>query len=185
MQLVTAASVPVASTDDTRPHLAGALFEGEARTVRMVTTDGHRLSKAERIVAASDYDGHKQRCIVHRRGAAELQRILEGSDPSVRVEFSGRNVIFSSDKARLQIRQIEESFPDYARVIPDRGDTAVTLATGGLASSIRRVKALGAAKDPLLRLRDEIHHEAPAESVTALRRTVKVLPWPGRLSMAS
>ena len=35
------------SSDETRPHLAGALFEGDGKTVRMVTTDGHRLSKAE------------------------------------------------------------------------------------------------------------------------------------------
>ena len=35
------------SSDDTRPHLAGALFEGDGKAVRMVTTDGHRLSKAE------------------------------------------------------------------------------------------------------------------------------------------
>jgi DNA polymerase-3 subunit beta len=145
------------SNDESRPALNGVLFEvepeapGQAR-LRMVSTDGHRLSKAERTVAASDYDGNKQRCIVHRRGAAELLRILEGSDPSVRIEFAGRNVLFSSDKSRLQIRQIEESFPEYGRVIPDRGDTAVTLATAGLASSIRRVTALGTAKDPLLRV---------------------------------
>ena len=35
------------SSDDTRPHLAGTLFEGDGKNVRMVTTDGHRLSKAE------------------------------------------------------------------------------------------------------------------------------------------
>ena len=35
------------SHDDTRPHLAGTLFEGDGKVVRMVTTDGHRLSKAE------------------------------------------------------------------------------------------------------------------------------------------
>lgn len=145
------------SMDDSRPALNGVLLEiepeapGQAR-LRMVSTDGHRLSKVERTVAAADYDGQKHRCIVHRRGAAELQRILEGSDPSVRIEFVGQNVVFSSDKARLQVRQIEENFPDYGRVIPDRGDTAVTLATLGLTGSIRRVSSLGTPKDPLMRV---------------------------------
>lgn len=145
------------SLDDSRPALNGVLLEiepdgqGQAR-LRMVSTDGHRLSKVERTVAATDYDGQKHRCIVHRRGAAELQRILEGSDPTVRIEFLGRNVIFSSDKARLQVRQIEENFPDYGRVIPDRGDTSVTLPTVGLTGSIRRVSSLGSSKDPLLRV---------------------------------
>ena len=35
------------STDDTRLHLSSALFEWEGNRLRMVTTDGHRLSKME------------------------------------------------------------------------------------------------------------------------------------------
>ena len=41
------------SHDDTRPHLAGTLFEGDGKLVRMVTTDGHRLSKAEKTIEGS------------------------------------------------------------------------------------------------------------------------------------
>ena len=35
------------SDDETRPHISGALFQGEGKILRMVTTDGHRLSKYE------------------------------------------------------------------------------------------------------------------------------------------
>jgi DNA polymerase-3 subunit beta len=35
------------STDETRAHLNSALFEWDGDVVRMVTTDGHRLSKME------------------------------------------------------------------------------------------------------------------------------------------
>ncbi len=145
------------SSDESRPALNGVLLEIEPEStgqvrLRMVSTDGHRLSKVERTVAASDYDGQRHRCIVHRRGAQELLRILEGSDPSVRIEFIGQNAIFSSDKARLQVRRIEENFPDYARVIPDRGDTSVTIPTAALLGAIRRVSNLGTVKDPLLRV---------------------------------
>lgn len=145
------------SSDEGRPALNGVLLEiepegdGHAR-LRMVSTDGHRLSKAERTVATADYDGAKHRCIVHRRGATELQRIFEGSDPSVTIGFVGRNVVFSSDKARLQVRQIDESFPDYSRVIPDRGDISVTLPSAQLTASIRRVASLSSAKDTTLRV---------------------------------
>jgi len=151
------------SPDPQRPALNGILFEiepdGEGRAlIRTVSTDGHRLSKAERTVATNDYAGDKHRCIIHHRGAAELQRILEGSDPSVRIEFIGRNVVFSSDKARLQVKQIEENFPDYARVIPERGDAAVTLVTSALVASIRRVSSLGSPKEAILRVElDEGH----------------------------
>lgn len=153
------------STDDSRPALNGVLLEiepegpGQAR-LRMVSTDGHRLSKVERTVAASDYDGSKHRSIIHRSGAAELQRILEGSDPSLRIEFASRNVVFTSDKARLEVKQIEESFPDYGRVIPDRGDVAVTVPSSDLSSAIRRVSSLGTSKEQILRVELDDGHMA-------------------------
>lgn len=76
----------------------------------------------------------------------------------MRIEFIGRNVVFSSDKARLQVKQIEENFPDYARVIPERGDAAVTLVTSALVASIRRVSSLGSPKEAILRVElDEGH----------------------------
>lgn len=135
------------STDESRPALNGVLLEiepdepGHAR-LRMVSTDGHRLSKVERVVTAERYDGNNHRCIVHRRGASELQRIFEGSDPGVRVAFVGRNVIFTSDKARLQVRQIEENFPEYQRVIPEEGDVQVLISKDRFVQAIRRVSSL-------------------------------------------
>ena len=147
------------SVDDNRPALNGVLVEIEpAETdghavLRMVSTDGHRLSKVERTIEAGDYDGTRWRCIIHRRGAAELQRIFEGSDPTVRIEFLGRNVVFSSDKARLQVRQIEESFPEYQRVIPEQGDVTVTVSKEALGAAIRRVSSLGSSgKHNMLRV---------------------------------
>ncbi len=149
------------STDDGRPAITGVLFEiepeagGQVR-LRMVSTDGHRLSKCERTITAPDYDGGRASCIVHRRGAQELQRLIEGSDPSLRVEFVGRNLIFASDRTRLQVRQIEANFPDYNKVIPDRGDVAVTLPKDTLAGAIRRVSTLGGTRsDPILRMEFE------------------------------
>src|SRR5690349_13951859 len=41
-----------ASTDETRYHLNGVLFESDGKLVRMVSTDGHRLSKVERELAS-------------------------------------------------------------------------------------------------------------------------------------
>ncbi len=145
------------SNDDSRPALNGVLLEiephGEGTALlRMVTTDGHRLSRVERMVATSGYDGGQHRTIVHRRGAAELARIFESNDPSVRIELLGRNIVFESDRTRLQVRQIEESFPDYQRVIPTRGDISVSVSRLQLASAIRRVATLGLSKHALLRV---------------------------------
>ncbi len=150
------------SSDDGRPAITGILLEiepeaaGQVR-LRMVSTDGHRLSKCERLVAAPDYDGGRASCIVHRRCAAELQRLIEGSDPSLRLEFIGRNLVFASDRTRLQVRQIEANFPDYTKVVPDRGDVACTLPKDALAAAIRRVTAMSQVRsDTILKMEFEI-----------------------------
>ena len=64
------------SGDETRPHLSGALLEGDGKTVRMVTTDGHRLSKAE----YKQRDGSKLlnfQMLVPSKGITELRRMIE------------------------------------------------------------------------------------------------------------
>jgi DNA polymerase-3 subunit beta len=146
------------SNDETRPSLNGVLLEVEAiegdenrANLRMVSTDGHRLSKVERAISAKDYDGSEYQCIIHRNGAGQLQRIFEGGDEPVRIEFLGRNVVFNYDQTRLQVRQIEEAFPEYQRVIPDKGDVVVTMAKDEFLSAIRRVSSLSTGKHNLLR----------------------------------
>ncbi|HAN32106.1 MAG TPA: DNA polymerase III subunit beta, partial [Myxococcales bacterium] len=145
------------SHDESRPALNGVLLEIEPdqsnhALIRMVSTDGHRLSKVERAVEASDYDGAEHSCIVHRRGAAELLRIFEGPDQGVRIEFLGRTVVFTSDHARLQVRQIEERFPEYNRVIPEQGDVHITVSKTAFVNAIRRVSSLATGKHNLLRM---------------------------------
>lgn len=157
IQQMLAQTLFSASKDESRPALNGVLMEIEAAgdgraRITMVSTDGHRLSKVEREVEAADYDGTSHRAIVHRRGAHELVRILDGSDPAVRIELVGRNIVFTSDRARLQIRQIEETFPDYQRVLPDPGDQAVILSRDAFIAAIKRVSALASGKNNLLRM---------------------------------
>src|SRR5260370_11414244 len=41
------------STDETRYHLNGVLFESDGKVARMVSPDGHRLSKADRPLAGA------------------------------------------------------------------------------------------------------------------------------------
>jgi len=146
--------------DESRPALNGILLQIEPSPsgaddrarVRLVSTDGHRLSKTERDVTAQGYNGQPRSTIVHRRGAAELKRIFEGDDPGVRIEFVGRNVVFSSDKARLQVRQIEETFPEYDRVIPKKADAVLTVSAREFASAIRRVSTIAAIKGHMVRV---------------------------------
>mgnify|MGYP003667841563 CR=1 FL=1 len=146
------------SGETSRPALCGVLIEvkpaGDGQAIlSAVTTDGHRLSKVERQVVTADFDRVARKALLHSHGADLLQRICEGADPSVGVSFAGRDIVFASDNARLRVRQIDETFPDYARVIPDdRGDVVLSMPVADLTSAMRRVMALSAGKDVTLKM---------------------------------
>src|SRR4029077_1474696 len=62
------------STDETRAHLNSALFEWDGDTVRMVTTDGHRLSKVDVKVAGRQASATM---LIPLKAIQELRRLCD------------------------------------------------------------------------------------------------------------
>ena len=62
------------STDETRAHLNSALFEWDGDVVRMVTTDGHRLSKMEVKVAGRQAS---ETMLIPLKAIQELRRLCD------------------------------------------------------------------------------------------------------------
>jgi DNA polymerase-3 subunit beta len=145
------------STDDTRPHLAGALFESDGKIVRMVTTDGHRLSKAERETAA----GVSFSMLVPGKGIAELLRVVEdakadkgkGDDKaSLGVAQVGGNAFFRRDGLTLSVKLVDEQFPPYSKVIPQKQERRVIIARGPFVEALRRIALVASDKSGGVRL---------------------------------
>lgn len=123
------------STDDTRPHLAAALFEMQGETLRMVTTDGHRLSKSERVVQGMK--GGATKLLIPAKGIHELKRMVdeiradkaerkEGGPATVSVGAASSQgpVFFQREGMTLSSKLVDAAFPSYEQVIPtgtDRG----------------------------------------------------------------
>lgn len=151
------------SSDDTRPHLAGALFEGDGKIVRMVTTDGHRLSKAEAKL------GDKSSMLnftmlVPNKGVGELKRLIEdaksdrGKDDSpltVGVATAGGNAFFRREGIQLSVKLADEQFPPYGKVIPQQQNRRVVVARTALVDSLRRISLVASDKSGGVRLHIE------------------------------
>lgn len=144
------------STDDTRPHLSGALFEGEGKVVRMVTTDGHRLSKAEHRLREGA-SMVRFAMLVPQKGIGELRRMLdevkaEGKGQSkdeplqIGVAVSGGNAFFAREGLMLSVKLAEEQFPPYAKVIPQNQDKRVVVSRAGLVEALRRMSLVSSDK---------------------------------------
>lgn len=105
---------------DVRYYLNGTLLEVNAKRVRCVATDGHRLALSE--LGKETGFAEQAQVIVPRKAILELQRLLDNSQETVTVQLGANQIQVDLDVVRLTSKLIDGRFPDYERVIPETGD---------------------------------------------------------------
>ena len=149
------------STDEGRPHLNGALFEGDGKTLRMVATDGHRLSMTEQDVeqekAISSFN-----MLVPLKAIHELRKLLDEGPGDVEVGASGPNAFFKrhlagagdgvESEVTMNVKLVDARFPPYQKVIPDSSEQAVQIDRVPFLEAIRRASLISRDKSVALRL---------------------------------
>jgi DNA polymerase III subunit beta len=129
------------SADETRHNLNGVFFETAQGNVRMVATDGHRLSLIERP-APGNFD-LKKGVIVPRKGLLELKRLLdEDHEGSCDLGFTETSGVFQRGDVQMVMRLIDGVFPDYMQVIPKEAERTVTVDRARLLDTLRRMSIL-------------------------------------------
>ena len=133
------------STDETRMHLNSALFEWDANRVRMVTTDGHRLSKSEVVLAEKEANATM---LIPLKGVSELKRLCDEArtesteeDASRQLEMvqSGPNAFFDLAGFQFSVKVVDGQFPPYEQVIPETSERAVRAPRLAMADALRAV----------------------------------------------
>jgi DNA polymerase III subunit beta len=132
------------STDETRLHLNSALFEWEGESVRMVTTDGHRLGKIEVKVAGKRASSSM---LIPLKGVLELKRLCDealseagsGETPMVRMVQSGTNAFFTLAGFQFSVKLVDAQFPPYEQVIPQTTERVVRAPRLALSEALRAV----------------------------------------------
>lgn len=116
-----------------------------ALTVRMVGTDGHRLSMIDREVNAK----HKEESlIVPRKAMMELRRLLEedSATKELTMGISKNHILFKRDGLVMVSKLIEGNYPNYLQVVPTESTKSVTLPKDALAHAVKRVSILSKEK---------------------------------------
>jgi DNA polymerase-3 subunit beta len=106
------------SLEDLQYHLASVLFEnigGEA--LRLVSTDGHRLSLAEHAFPLMGLVMGETGIQVPRKGVVELLRFAEHTE-TVSLAVHEQVFVAKSGDRTMTIRLLDKRFPDYRRLIP-------------------------------------------------------------------
>jgi DNA polymerase-3 subunit beta len=96
------------SLDETRQHLSGVLFESDGTTARMVSTDGHRLSKVGRPMLG----GPKLPAgvLIPRKGVAELRRAIETREAPCAIGVHQGNFVLKADDVGISVELIDGQF---------------------------------------------------------------------------
>lgn len=132
------------STDETRFNLNGIFVERGPKGLRLVATDGHRLSMVEREVDNIENFELSKGVIVPRKGFAELAKHLDGGQFEFGV--SGNSAVGRRDGLVISMRLIDGDFPDYKVVIPKSSEKKAYLDRIAFSDSLRRVSLLSPEK---------------------------------------
>ncbi len=131
-----------ASTEESRFNLNGIYMERmekEGRDfLRMVATDGHRLSMIDKEVSSTLEKG----VTIPRRGLIELRKVLGDGEEEVTVSLKENNCIFKTERNIVVVRLLEGEYPDYQQVIPTSNDKYVVVDRKEFISSLRRAQVI-------------------------------------------
>jgi DNA polymerase-3 subunit beta len=119
-----------AAADDRRNHIIGVYVEQIElqgnKLLRMVSTDGSRLSKADFLFDASAKLPIVTGVLVPKKSLVEVGKFLE-SEGTVQVAFKGNNVIVKNADETIIIRLLEGEFPKYEDIITKEAGHEIVL----------------------------------------------------------
>lgn len=139
------------SPEETRPHLNAAFVEADEGVLRMVSTDGHRLSRAETSV--EEKFKLASGVLIPRRGVLEIKRLVEAEEGEVEIALGSGHLFLRNDYVTMAVKLSEEKFPPYEEVIPRDLDKKIVLLRSSFAEALRRVSLLSTEKTHGIRLR--------------------------------
>lgn len=144
-----------AATDATRPVLNGVRISSKKGKIQMVATDGYRLSLSEfKTVGKTEIPT----LIVPARTLIELARIIEAEgEKEEQVELAvtkeTNQVIFSIGKTEVISRLIEGEFPEFGKIIPEKGEIEAVVDKEEFTRSVRSASIFARDSANIVRLK--------------------------------
>jgi DNA polymerase-3 subunit beta len=103
------------ASQDIRYYLNGMLLVLDGKQLRVVATDGHRLSYAETQL---ETEAEAREVIIPRKTVIELSKLLSDVEDPVELRIGANQVTITLPATELVTKVVDGKFPDYHRVIP-------------------------------------------------------------------
>ena len=135
----------VGASDDKRAHINGALFEridtDDKKLVRLVSTDGSRLSKADYLFEKDDSLITFDKIIIPKKGLNEVAKFLS-MEGTVGVGIQKNYFIVKKEMETIIIRLLEGEFPKYDEIIKKNENNNIVLNRNRFTMMLRRMSIL-------------------------------------------
>ncbi len=138
------------STDESKYNLSGIYFisvEEEGKNyLRLVATDGHRLSLIQENMDVTKIQQLNKGVIFPRKGIYELRKIADENEDSLMMGFFDNNAVVQKNNTVIVIRLIDGEFPDYKRVIPKENNIKLKVDKIQFLHALKRMSILSSDK---------------------------------------
>ncbi|WP_341326970.1 DNA polymerase III subunit beta [Methylotuvimicrobium sp. KM2] len=128
------------ASQDVRYYLNGLLLNISNSRIKLVASDGHRLSVFEDNL--ENPAGYEARIILPRKGVMELVRLLDDPEIELLVEFSSNNIRVTINNTIFSAKLVDAKYPDFNRVFHQDFLTPIHIQRQLLKDALTRVAIL-------------------------------------------
>ena len=102
------------ANQDVRYYLNGLLLHISNSRLKLVASDGHRLSIFEDDIGQAT--GYEARIILPRKAVQEVSRLLDDADAQLDIQFSNNHIRINYKNVVFSSKLIDAKFPDFSKV---------------------------------------------------------------------
>jgi DNA polymerase-3 subunit beta len=135
--------------EESRYTLSGAKVEIDDQSMKMITTDGHRLAKSENTTVTSK---DKIDVLIPRKALAQLAKISAVHDGSVSFASDTNHIYFQVGTRSLSSRLLTGQFPNYEMVIPKNNPNSFAMNISQFRETLKRVALMADERSHSIRM---------------------------------
>jgi DNA polymerase-3 subunit beta len=128
------------ANQDIRYYLNGLLINISNNKIKLVASDGHRLSIYEDSL--EQVTGYESRIIFPRKGVIELNKLLDDHDIELKIEFSNTNIRIFIKNLIFSAKLVDSKYPDFSKVFQKEFFNSITIKKQIIKDALTRVAIL-------------------------------------------
>jgi DNA polymerase-3 subunit beta len=128
------------STDDTKKPLNGLLVEIDGEHLRFVASNTITFSRME-VEGSFSVEDMKQ-LVIPLKSVQIVSRLIPDTEEAVTISGSKKYIEYGWGNKRLVSRLLDDSYPNYRKVIPSNNDKVIVINTQELLKSVRRISVI-------------------------------------------